>query len=130
MKKESKIVALVLKQAEKNASTTLYKKSSPSHKAKFLTLKKDIETLVLEHQLPLSFVWKTLKENGSIDCCYLTFTRYFKMYVTQSNEHLSKSKQKTPYTKKKHIKNREPIIASAEPVVFHYNPNPNIKDLL
>lgn len=127
------IVRLVREAASRNERES--RRSKSAHRAKFLSIKNDIEELIYKDKLPAQFVWKTLKEQDIIQCSYQTFLKYCKYYIVQKSNKTddifisSKQKEKMQIPIKK-AQDNQPIITKSSSSTFVFNSNPDGKDLL
>ena len=78
MRSKLNIVHLV-REAARNEKES--RRSKSAHKAKFLSIKEQIQQLIYIDKIPANFVWKTLKSEGIINCSYQTFLKYCKEYI-------------------------------------------------
>ena len=109
------------------------RRSKTAHRAKFLTLKDEIQELVEKDKFPAQFVWKILKDEGIINCNYRTFLKYCKDYFYKPEKKNHDTKINRTQISDRKNQGRENVIKisnSSQPQQFHFNPNPNKKDLL
>lgn len=132
MRSKLNIVHLV-REAARNEKES--RRSKSAHKAKFLSIKEQIQQLIYIDKIPANFVWKTLKSEGIINCSYQTFLKYCKEYIDEGNkikqQNLNKINSKNSVRIISSSADSVPIISSStENTNFNFNPNPKEEDLL
>lgn len=118
------------------------KNSSAGNKAKFLSMKEDIEALIVEDGISIHSVWQILFEKKYVSYSYETFNRYCKIYILLPNAETKsstvaegKNLAATPRASSEIQVDKvssEPIIAggNADSIKgFVFNNNPETKDL-